>query len=857
MKTGFLLLLLFFTANSWSQLTDDFSDGNFTTNPVWSGTNADFIVNAGQELQINNTIAATSYLSTPHGLSTLDGQEWRIWVKQSFSPSSSNFGRIYLTSSAADLTTNPDGFYLQLGEAGSLDAIRLFKSVSGVSTEICAGTSAQIANSFTVGIRVVRSNAGLWSLYVDAVGGINYAFQSSGTDATNLLGTHFGVLGTYTVSNSNKFFFDNVYAGPEIFDTQAPAIVSSTVISATQIDVLFSEVVSGAAATTAGNYTLNPSVAVQTAAIDGGNGALVHLTLSGNLQNGQTYQVTVASIDDLAGNTATNLTTNCTFLIGEIASAGDVIITEFMADPTPAIGLPELEFIEIHNVSTKIFDLTDWKIGDASADGTITAGWILPGEYKILCATSSLPSFPGGFAVTSFPSLNNAGDDVVLKDTGLVIIDKVIYTDDWYNDPIKQEGGYTLELINPNDPCSDQANWTGSNWLAGGTPGAQNSVYDITPDTQAPSLVLANALAPNQVELYFSEGMDSTSVANSVMTVNPLLTVNNYSILDPFPTSVTITFNENLMASQLYTFTIGTVGDCWLNTTTLSGQFALADLPVAGDLVINEILFDPGTGGTDFVELFNNSSKVLNLKDYSLANFDNDTIDNSQPITGNYLLFPGEYVVLTADSSFQKDQFPAAIPGTFYQMSIPALNNDSSTIYLIYDSVVLDKVSYLADWHLSLIDETENKTLERIDPAGLSNLKGNWHTAAEPIGFGTPGGQNSQYQAGGVTGDFGTVLPIFSPDNDGLEDVIQFFYTMPQPGMIATIRIFDDQGRLIREVVKSELLGLTGNLTWDGVNDNNTKAGLGVYLAVMEAFSVDGVTKFAKRAAFTLAGRLD
>ena len=277
---------------------------------------------------------------------------------------------------------------------------------------------------------------------------------------------------------------------------------------------------------------------------------------------------------------------------------------------------------------------------------------------------------------------------------------------------IKQDGGYTLELINPNDPCSDQANWTASNWIAGGTPGTQNSVYDLTPDTQAPSLVLANAIAPNQVELYFSEGMDSTSVANSVFTVNPALTVNNYSILDPFPTSMTVTFNENLAASQLYNFTIGTVNDCWLNSTTLSGQFALADLPAAGDLVINEILFDPGTGGTDFVELYNRSSKVLNLKDYSIANFDNDTIANIKPILDNYLLFPGEYVVLTADSSFQKDQFTAAVAGTFYQMSLPSLNNDSSTIYLIYDSVVLDKVSYFADWHLSLIDETENKTLE-------------------------------------------------------------------------------------------------------------------------------------------------
>jgi hypothetical protein len=173
------------------------------------------------------------------------------------------------------------------------------------------------------------------------------------------------------------------------------------------------------------------------------------------------------------------------------------------------------------------------------------------------------------------------------------------------------------------------------------------------------------------------------------------------------------------------------------------------------------------------------------------------------------------------------------------------------------DGTLLDKVSYTEDWQLSVIDDTENKTIERIDPAGASSSSANWHTAAETIGFGTPGGENSQYQAGGVNGDFGTLQAIFSPDNDGFEDVLQFFYTMPQPGMIATLRIFDDQGRQIREVCKSELLGITGNLSWDGINDDNTKAGLGIYIAVIEAFSVDGGTDFAKRVAFTLAGKLD
>jgi hypothetical protein len=422
---------------------------------------------------------------------------------------------------------------------------------------------------------------------------------------------------------------------------------------------------------------------------------------------------------------------------------------------------------------------------------------------------------------------------------------------------VKKDGGYTLELINPNDPCSDQLNWTASNSTTGGTPAQQNSVYDPAPDTEAPMIIATNTVAPNQLELTFSEGMDSASLASSVLTVNPGLTVAGYNVLSAFPGSMSIVFNENITPSLLYEFSIGPIADCWLNATHPSGIFALAEAPAAGDLVINEVLFDPGTGGTDFVELYNRSLKILDLQTYGIANYDDGAIANVHTIPDHCLLFPREYLVLTADSAFQQQQFPAAVPGRFYPMSLPALDNDSSTIYVLYDSTVVDRVAYKESWHLSLIDNTENKTLERIDPDGAASFPGNWHTAAETIGFGTPGGQNSQYEPGGVNGDFGTLQPIFSPDNDGFEDVLQFFYTMPQPGMIATLKIFDDQGRIIREVFRSELLGINGNVSWDGINDDRTKAGLGVYLAVMEAFSADGSANYSKRVAFTLGGKLD
>jgi hypothetical protein len=850
---------LFFFGSVHSQINEDFTDGDFINNPIWVGTNTDFIVNTLEQLQVNNTLGDTSYLTTPHSLTTLDNKEWRCLIKQSFSPSSSNYGRVFLSADNSNLTLVQNGYYLQFGEALALDAIRLFKMVNGISTQICAGPDAQIANSFVVSVKVIRSSSGLWSIFADFTGGNSYSLIASGNDASNLVGTHFGLLCVYTLSNANKFYYDNIYVGNEIVDLSPPILVSATAISALQIDVLFNEAVTSLSAENTNNYDIQPFQSAASAAVDLINPALVHITPFFPLQNGVSYTLFAASISDLAGNTSTNnQIAQFQYLVADSVVKGDVIISEFFADPTPVIGLPEIEYVEIYNKSSKFFNLQGWKIGDASSEGTIGEAWLLPGEYKILTATANVPLFTLSSAVgtTSFPSLNNAGDDVVLKNNNGLILDKLSYTDDWYQDEIKRDGGFSLELINPNDPCSDKDNWIASNSSSGGTPGLINSVYDVSIDMEGPEIDLVLALAPNYLEFYFNEGMDSSSLALCTLTFDPSLTVQNKYIQGAYPSMMTIQLNENIMPSQLYNYTINPISDCWLNSIGRNGEFILPELPQKGDIIINEILQNPKNGGQDWVELYNNSNKVINLKDWLLANFDDDTISNFKSISSNYLLKPKDFVVLGEDSSFVKQTYPFSVPGKFLYCELPSYDNDSSTVYIIYNSEVIDQVSYLDTWHFKLLDNTDGVSLERIDPNGLSSSSFNWHSAAESIGFASPGRKNSQYLPALTNGNFNLSSDLISPDNDGYQDVVQLNYQMSETGMLGKVTIYDDRGRLIRTICSNELLGTEGTFSWDGLTDNFVKSSIGVYVLFFEAFSTNGSLFFAQRKAITVAGKL-
>lgn len=856
----FLIAALLITSVGYAQFTDDFSDGDFTANPEWSGDDALFTVDAGQ-LRSNTgslTTATTYYLSTPSTLAA--NAQWEFFLNLKFATSGANYVDIYLMSDVQSLSTPANGYFVRIGETA--DHVTLSK-MSGGGASLLIASPDGIVNSSSDNpfhIKVTRNASDLWTLqYIDGNTG-SYLTAGTATDGSITSSAFFGVRITQSTAASvvNNHFFDDFYVGPIIQDTAPPIIVSATVTDDQHVDLLFNEPVEQTSAEALSNYALGPSNGIASAALNGTNPSLVHLTLASPMANGTTYTITVNGVQDLSGNVLVNGTQDFTYAVIGTAQPGDVIMNELMADPTPVVGLPDAEFVELFNTTTdQTFDLTGWKIFAGTSNGTLPSIQLPPGGYLILSGTSNAPLFSGfgtSIGVPSFPALVNGGDAMVLQNASGTIIDAVTYDISWYNDAAKSSGGWTLERMDPFTPCSSVNNWTASIASIGGTPGAQNSVFAILDDTTPPTIAQVFVVDSVTVDVLFSEIMDQGTLLSGDYSIEPASGITNVSVIAP--DRVRITLATELVAGELQTITITDVRDCPGNLIAggNTATFALPEIIEAGDVVINEVLYDPRGSGSDFVELYNRSQKVVSIAGLKLAN----GTGSSVLITSEaYLLLPGQYVAVASNTVDVLANYPLSRADRMLQASLPSYVNGSGTVvFQAANGDTLDLFNYSDDLQFALLKSVDGVSLERVDPDRPTSDNSNWHSAAAAVNFATPGYQNSQYAPAPEAKGTITIDPaIFSPDNDGHQDLLTITYEFDEPGFVGTIKVFDLAGRDIRTLMNNELLGTSGSLSWDGLMDGNELARIGPYVIYMEAYDLAGnVEKFRK--SVVLAHRL-
>ncbi|MCG9912171.1 MAG: lamin tail domain-containing protein [Flavobacteriales bacterium] len=1111
---------------SQAQVTETFSDGDFTQNPEWIGDTGDFEVNPSFQLRLVSTGTDTSFLATEN---TYSGEtEWNFWFRLSFAPSDNNNVRIYLMSNQSDLKGSLNGYYLRYGENGSADGLDLWRQNGNTLTKIIDGTpspNAALTNQL-VRVKVIRSAIGEWQLFADYTGGYFYQLLGSVTDNTYSTPSYLGVWCRYTTTNASGFYFDDIYTGPILIDTTPPEVLSVSVISNDSLEVLFSEPITQASASVTANYSIdggigNPLDAVYSVSAPD----KVILVLGSTLTSEQIYTLQVTSVQDLSANTMLPFTGQFSYYVPQ---PRDVIINEIMADPTPVVGLPEVEYVELHNRKPSPIDITGWKIQVGTTVRTLPSSFIPADSFIVLTVNPAPVEFSSinGVGVPSFPSLTNAGANIQLLTAQDVLMDEVTYDLSWYRDVVKDDGGWSLERIRTNDFCNGGLNWNASQNPAGGTPGTQNSVFETSilpfsvlsvtvvganelevlfsqfPDPQSlqpsgfsvsPSLgnpdsviytsgnscrlvfgtfftefleyqltvsssvsncvgqnlpvstpafsfiyslprqndvIISEIMAdetpsqglplheyvelfnrtanpvnltgwsfqsgnnsvvlpvfvlqpgayvtltksggellfPNQVlgiasfptltnssgtlvlrnanadlihsvsysdswiresfkrdggwsmemidtdnpctgkanwtasvhpdggtpggvnsvkasnpdfiqpipmrlgipendklTVFFSEPLRYTSVSTDRFFIsngigNPIA----LEVEQPFLHTVTLTFAQSILPDTEYMLQYSdSITDCAGNTTEIKTNLFFR-LPVQagpGDVIVNEVLFDPKGNGQDFIEFYNRSEHALDMSKMYFGLYDSllkQLTDVKTISSRSALIMPGSYLVLSTDMEDIFYNYFTQDRTAFWNVpSLPSMSNSGASIGITNeDLVVLDGFTFTDQFHFSLISNKDGVSLERINLNGPTQSRYNWTSASASVGFATPGYKNSQSGMPAEQDDVITLSPeVFSPDQDGVDDVLFITYEFEEPGNVITIRIFDEAGRLMKNLVQNEFCGTQGQYVWDGATENGIRSKIGIYIVVAEWYNAQGGKGRAKKAV-VLAKRL-
>lgn len=547
-------------------------------------------------------------------------------------------------------------------------------------------------------------------------------------------------------------------------------------------------------------------------------------------------------------------------LISPAQNRYDILISEFLPDPLPSVGMPETSFIELKNRSGHDFNLHNWKISNGSSTSTFKSDYLLKTDsFLILCpssATQAFSAFGPTLGLSGFPSLNNDAGDIILSSNSGNIINAIHYDKDWFGNTLKAAGGWSLELIDPASPCSGRWNWAASISSSGGTPGKKNSVFAENPDTESPSLMRSITIDSLNLLLFFDKPMDSSSVMD----------ISNYFISDgigvpettsglgPFYETVSLRMQKPLVAGDIYTVTVQGLRDCSGNEISLrnSCKAGVPVKPSAGSIIFNEILFNPTPYGSDYIELFNPGPGIIPCSSLFIAGRDlyGNIKDPVQLVKAERFLFPGEYLLLTEDPGWVLHNYPLAPASQMLLVSaLPSMPDDLGKLSLLNISgEMVDELNYDHHWHSPLLADESGVSLERIRPDPPTSLASNWISASATSGYGTPGYKNSESSREEPPGtDMISAEPkIFSPDLDGFQDFLFIRYHLPVPGFMGSISIHDVHGRKVRRLVNNILWGTSGSFRWDGLDDNLNLLPMGHYIIYIELFLPDGTVKKQK-----------
>ncbi|MCU0372862.1 MAG: lamin tail domain-containing protein, partial [Ignavibacteria bacterium] len=422
-----------------------------------------------------------------------------------------------------------------------------------------------------------------------------------------------------------------------------------------------------------------------------------------------------------------------------------VVINEVMYAPTS----PMKEWFEIYNISNSPVNLQNWKWKDAAVSNpvrTVTTQNILlnPGEYAVVCEDSAnlKSSFPGMTGVilqsSGWNALNNTGNEsIVLFNSSNTVTDTLGYNNTWGG-----SGGFSLEKKIPPGPANQQGNWGTSVDPSKGTPGRKNSLtpkqndlllksFLITPefplagDTLKFNTLIKNAgintASGYTLNIYRDINFDSIAQPTELIyqTNPPALNQNDsISLLHIIPNIDS--GKKQYIGKIIYTPDEDTLNNFKVKSLIVGGQ------AVTTGLIINEIMYAPQNPEPEWIELYNNSTGAINIKNWKIA----DSSAQNSPVTissNDRLIYPGDYLVIAKSNQIIPPHPLIDTTKIVLVASLPAFNNDRDKVIIFNNAGgIIDGVSYKSSWGGS-----SRNSLERISATNPSNDSTNWITSLD------------------------------------------------------------------------------------------------------------------------------
>lgn len=853
----FFLVLLLQGSCLYAQFSDSFLDGDFSGDPEWIGTTNCFTVDVDQPALRLDAPAETGEASLFTASQSMEDAVWQFSFRMGFNPSSANYARVYLAGDRTDIAQLQQAFYLVLGS--SADNVSLWQVNEGQHELLIEGLTGRLnSNSPEGDIRVTRHRGGQMMLETKA--GEEWIEEGRVDGTEGFAGRWFGLSCHYTATRSTLFWFtDFLVEGAAYTDTVPSRVETVEVVDARTVRIGFSREIRAETFDGSSFYWLEDGPAI--ASVSWPNALMVDIRLAEDYPNGRLMEAGLQSVLGANGAPLENAEFTLYFYKTQ---RHDLVFSEVMAHPASSEELYGTQYLELYNRSDQPVNVAGFTL-TAGTKNEVLADYVLfPGDYLLLV--------PGGQAaawsqvenkleVSGWPQLPAAGAELVLRDLFGEVVTALHYRREMGQEGFKRDGGWSLEVVDPHHLSGHPDNWDYCTDLSGGTPGQDNSLLSSFADVVAPRIESVYLKSDSFLALRFTEPMDAGFLAelDRHWFLPEGLAIQSCRLTEPFRSGLEVCFTDKIPENLGFEMIFGNLPEDLAGNPLMMRSAVRFARPVAAysnEVVINELLFDPPEGGSDFVELYNRSDKHIDLSGLYLSRSNAAGIPETlvQLSPEKRALFPGDYLVLTSDKDWLTKTYD--VPDERMVLGLAGAPNYvlAGGTVVLSDSRAkeIDAFTYSEAMHYQLLTTTKGVSLERIDVDAGTQQVFNWHSASADEGYATPGRKNSQALSPSVVlpDDFIFLDPgVFSPNQDGVDDLLRIHYAFEKPGYSCSVTIYNRAGQPVRYLVNNELAGTSGFYAWDGLNEQNARCTTGIYVVLVRCFHPSGAVKEVKKVA--------